>query len=173
MKTLRMALAAAGLIAAFSLRAATAGPAPRVEIVFDHPENFTDVKDSYSGTDKGRDAILGQIRDFIVRKATPMIPEGYRLTLTFTDIDLAGEYEPWRGPQWDGVRIVKGIYPPAFKFAYSVTDSTGKVVKKGSEFIRDLGFEFRSVLDRSDALHYEKEVLSDWLRSNLSGIRKA
>ena len=168
-----MALAAAGLIAAFSLRAATAGPAPRVEIVFDHPENFTDVKDSYSGTDKGRDAILGQIRDFIVRKATPMIPEGYRLTLTFTDIDLAGEYEPWRGPQWDGVRIVKGIYPPAFKFAYSVTDSTGKVVKKGSEFIRDLGFEFRSVLDRSDALHYEKEVLSDWLRSNLSGIRKS
>ena len=41
-----------------------------------------------------------------------MVPEGDKLTITFTDIDLAGDFEPWRGPQWDEVRIVKAIYPP-------------------------------------------------------------
>lgn len=173
MKTLRILMAGLGMAAALSLRAAPAAPAGRVEVVFDHPENFTDIKDQYQPTDKGMQAIMDQIRDYIVDRASPMIPAGYRFRITFTDIDLAGEFEPWRGPRWDMVRIIRPVYPPAFKFTYAVTDPSGKVVRQGSEFVRDLSFQFRTVLDTTDALRYEKQLLNDWIRFNLAGIKKA
>ena len=172
MKTLRLFSSILGFAAAGALHAG-AGPAPRTEVIFDHPEKFTDVKDSYSPSDKGRDAILGNIRSFLVHRTESLVPEGYKLTITFSNIDLAGDFEPWRGPQFDDVRIVKSIYPPAFKFTYSVTDRTGKVVKEGSEDIRDLDFQIRMPIDLSDPLRYEKDILGDWARSNLRDLKKA
>ena len=93
--------------------------------------------------------------------------EGCKLTVTFTDIDLAGEFEPWRGPQFDEVRIVKDIYPPGFKFAYTLTDANGKVLKEGTENIRDMNFQMRLLIDTNDTLRYEKDILTDWMRMTL------
>jgi Protein of unknown function (DUF3016) len=172
MKTLRLFSAVLGLFAACALRAAvSSSPAPRVDVVFDHPENFADVKDGEPSTDRGRDYILGQIRSYLVSRVSPMIPEGDKLTITFTDIHLAGSFEPWRGPMWSNVRIVKDIYPPVFKFTYGVTDSTGKVLRSGPVDIVDGGFQFRTVLDNNDTLRYEKAVLSDWATSTLRGLK--
>jgi hypothetical protein len=174
MKALRLLSIALGLSAACALHAADAArPGPRTEVIFDHPENFTDVKDGEFETDKGRDAILARIRDYLVKRTASLLPEGDRLTVTFTDIDLAGDFEPWRGPWWSDVRIVKPIYPPAFKFSYAVTDPSGRVVKQGSEDIRDLDFQMRSTLDASDSLRYEKDILDDWARSTLRDLKKA
>ncbi len=176
MKTLRLVSAFLGIVAAGSLRAGGASDtATRVDVVFDHPENFSDIRDSDPPTDKGQAYILHQFRDFLVSDATPLVPEGYKLTLTFTDIHLAGDYQPWRhmaALEYGTVRIVKDIYPPSFKFTYSVTDPSGAVVKKGSEEIRDMAFMYRTVLDTSDTLRYEKDILNDWVRFNLKGLKK-
>jgi hypothetical protein len=143
----------------------------RTEVVFDHPENFTDVKDRDLPSDSGRDEILSRISTFMVSRATPLLPAGDSLKITFTDIDLAGDFEPWHGPQWSDVRIVKEIYPPAFKFSWVVTDVSGRVVKQGKEDIRDLNFQTRVVLDTSDTLRYEKDILGDWTNSTLRGLK--
>jgi hypothetical protein len=170
MNTIRLFSAFLGL-AASALCASAANAVSRVDVTFDHPENFTDVKDRATPTDKGRDNILSNIRTFVVDHADRTLPEGYSLKMTFTDIDLAGDFEPQRGAQWDDVRIVKSIYPPAFKFTYSVMDASGRVVKQGTENIRDMTFDTRITLDRSDPLHYEKDILSDWIRSNLRNLK--
>jgi hypothetical protein len=173
MKTIRLFSAALGLLAAGALRASDPATPPRTEVIFVHPENFTDVKDSNTPTDKGRDAILADIRKHLVNRASSLVPEGYHLTITFTDIKLAGDFEPWRGPQWEDVRIVKDIYPPDFKFTYSVTGPSGQVVKSGSEDIRDMDFQMRLTLDTSDRLRYEKQILDDWAQKTLRDFRKA
>jgi|HubBroStandDraft_1064217.scaffolds.fasta_scaffold146527_2 DUF3016 family protein len=174
MKTLRLFSTALAMAAACALHAADAAKgAARTEVIFDHPENFTDVKDSNFPTDKGRDAILARIREYLVYCTSRLVPDGDKLTVTFTDIDLAGDFEPWRGPQWDDVRIVKAIYPPAFKFSYMVTDSAGRVVKQGAEDIRDMNFQTRVTIDTSDSLRYEKAILDDWARETLRGLGKA
>lgn len=177
MKTLFLTAAGLALFCAGSLRAAeapkAAKPAPKAEVVFDHPEKFTDVKDDYFPTDKGRDAILEQIRSCIAFQAGYLIPDGYLLRMTFTDIDLAGDFEPWHGPQWTSVRIVKSIYPPAFKFSWAVTDPSGKVVREGKEDMRVLEFEMTMTLDLQDPLRYEKAILEGWMRDNLRGLKKA
>ncbi len=170
MKTICLFSAFLGL-AASSLHATAANAVSRTDVTFDHPENFTDVKDRALPTDKGRDNILANIRSFIVDRADRILPEGYALRMTFTDIDLAGEFEPQRGARWDDVRIVKAIYPPAFKFTYAVMDPSGKVVRQGSENIRDMTFDSRITFDRGDPLHYEKDFLDDWMRSNLRNLK--
>jgi hypothetical protein len=171
MKTLHLMAAFIGFAAVLSA-ADSPRSTSRTEIVFDHPEHYTDVKDADLPTDKGRDAILERIRSFLVERADSTVPDGYTLKMTFTDINLAGDFEPWHGAQWDDVRIVKAIYPPSFKFAYEVTDSAGKVVKQGSEHLTDPEFLSRITLDRSDSLRFEKQILDDWLRSNLRDLNK-
>jgi hypothetical protein len=174
MKTLRLFSAALGIVAALALRASdTPAAAPRTEVIFDHPEKFRDVRDEFTPSDKGRDYILSEIRDHLVSRTAPMIPDGDKLTITFTDIKLAGDFEPWRGPEWDQVRIVKDIYPPSFKFTYSVTDPSGRVVKSGTEDIVDLNFQMRVTLDTTDPLRYEKQILDDWANGALRDLKKS
>lgn len=160
----RLAIALFGLVASPALRAADLAKAPaRTEVVFEQPEKFTDVKDSDFGTDQGRDALLERIREFILERAEKALPAGQKLLITFTDIDLAGEYEPWRGPQFSDVRIVKSIYPPRLKFSYQITDAAGQTIKAGREDLRDLAFDMRLTVDRQDTLRYEKDILRDWI----------
>jgi len=172
MKSLRIFSSVLGLAAAGALHAAN-DPAPRTVVVFDHPENFKDIKDAYVASDKGQESILSTLRGYLVHVTQRLVPEGYKLTVTFTDIDLAGEYEPWHSPMWQDVRILRDIYPPAFKFTYAVTDPSGKVVRSGSEDIRDVGYQMRVAIDTSDPLRYEKTILADWARSALRGLKGA
>lgn len=171
MKTIRLflILALAGAGAAFAGDKKV--PTSRVEVNFTDPENFTDVKDSSFGTEKGREAVLSEIREYITKRANKLLPAGQKLTITFSDIDLAGEYEPWRGPRADDIRIVKDIYPPRFKFTYKVTDAAGAVVKEGQENLFDLAFTMRLTIDRQDPLRYEKDILNEWMGGNL-GVKK-
>jgi len=172
MKTIRLllTLSLAGSAALFA--ADKKVPTTRVEVNFTEPENFTDVKDSSFGSEKGRDATLEEIREYISEQADKLLPEGQKLTVTFEDVDLAGDYEPWLGPRGDNIRIVKDIYPPRFKFSFKVTDAAGVVVKEGSKQLSDLSFQMRLTINRQDPLRYEKDMLSDWMRSDLR-VKKA
>ena len=42
------------------------------------------------------------------------------LDIKVTDIDLAGNFEPWHGPQSDQVRITNGLYPPRIAIEFRV-----------------------------------------------------
>lgn len=178
MKTHTLLTVAVGL-AAFGVLQAAPPPAQsapaRVQVVYTHPENFTDASsDSYNSA-SGRAEVLGSLKDFLVRRGGTLLPAGYRLSLDFTDIKLAGAYEWWHGPRFDDVRIIRSIYPPRFDFAYTVTDAAGKVVKQGQETLTDLNFQMNEglTLDRSDPLYIEKGLLGDWLRDTLAGLGHA
>jgi hypothetical protein len=172
MKPVRWLGLTLGLAAAGALNGATA-PAPRTEVVFDHPENFADIKDDYHPTDRGEEAILRRIRTFLIDRTKALVPDGDTLTITFTDINLAGKFEPWRGVGWENVRIYTSNYPPSFTFTYSVTDASGKVIREGSEAIREAGYLMDSTNDRIDSLRYEKDILYGWARAALRGLPRA
>lgn len=178
--TLLIALAITGPMSAGFAYAADSDQTPdpksqasRIDVVFKDPDKFTDAKDGGFSTDKGRDWILLEIKSFIETQASRYLPAGQKLQITFTDIDLAGDFEPWRTPPVNDVRIVKDIYPPRFEFTFKITDEkTGAVLKEGAENIRDLAFMSRLVIDRNDSLKYEKDMLKDWMRSELPAPKK-
>lgn len=163
MKRLLCFFALLGLTSAGSVRAGDV--VPRVTVAFFEPEKFTDVRDSALFNDSGRTTYLEQIRDHLREQAPHYLTEGQRLEITFTDIDLAGDFELWRGPQYFDVRMVRDIYPPRLEFTFRLLDATGKVVREARRSLIDLAFQLRSsVVSQHDTLRYEKSMLDDWLR---------
>lgn len=158
--------AAASLLAVGTPARVIAADEARVTVEFQNPEKFTDIKDSITGTDKGRDHYLKLIREVVETEANSLLRPGQKLAVTFTDIDLAGDYLPSMPSNRD-IRVIKDIYIPRMKLSYVVTDAAGAVVKEGKETISDLNFMQTMGLNRSDELFYDKAMLRDWLRRTL------
>lgn len=166
-----------GLSAAGALSAAdpTTPTDARVTVVFDHPEKYTDLKDDGMDQDNenGQKHYLPQLKEHLEKEAGRLLAPGQKLTVTFSDIDLAGDYEPWRGPQLMDVRIVKAIYVPRLTFTFQLADESGRVLSEGERKLVDLGFQMRITRSfNNDLLRYEKDMLTDWLRDELK-IRKS
>ena len=178
MKIIRYTLIALlGAAAMGGLRAAdnSNSNSSRVDVVFSHPDKFTDAARAQRGSDFGLDQNLAEIRHFVVSRAESMIPQGDKLTVTFTDIDLAGEYEPWRTPGRGGdVRIVKDIYTPKMDLSFKLTDENGNVIKQGTRHLTNMTF-MMDILPpdlRNEPLAYDKELLLNWLHNDFSNLRK-
>lgn len=138
-----------------------------VTVVFDHPEQFTDVKDAYMPTDKGRDAILSEIREFVIERASSYLQAGWKLDVKFTEIDLAGDFEPQLGPNYSNVRIMKDIYAPRIDLEFKITGADGKVLSEGKRKLRDQNYLQRLLPPGNDPLRYEKDILGDWLHDEI------
>ena len=142
------------------------GPS-RVEVVFFEPEKFLDVRDSYMGSDKGRDATLETLKEYLTTRGVRGLLPGQKLAITITEVDLAGDFEPWLGGQWGDVRIVKDIYPPRFSLVFRLTNVDGTVVKAGKRELRDMAFLMKLTMGfRDDPLRHEKALLDDWLSAD-------
>jgi hypothetical protein len=144
------------------------------EVAFFEPENFTDIRDSYTGSSDGaRSATLTELQHYLVRQATRYLAPGQKLSITVTDIDLAGDFEPGRGPQWDEIRIVKDIYPPRINLSFRLTDPDGQIVREGKRELRDLAFMMRLTMAfQDDPLRHEKALIDDWLSEEFRAPKK-
>ena len=148
------------------------GPS-RVEVMFFEPEKFIDVRDSYMGSDKGRDGTLETLKEYLITRGVRGLLPGQKLAITITEVDLAGDFEPWRGGQWGDVRIVKDIYPPRFSLVFRLTNVDGTVVKEGKRDLRDMAFLMKLTMGfRDDPLRHEKALLDDWLSADFRGEKK-
>jgi hypothetical protein len=157
-----------------ALAAENAAKSGQIEVKFHEPTKFTDIGDREDPSPAAREADLKDIRSYLTDQAPRLIGAGRRLEVTFLDIDKAGGFEPGRRPSTDDIRIVKVIYPPALKLAFRLTDAEGKVLKQGTRELRDLNFLQRlPLVDRSDPLVYEKNMLDDWLRDEFAFEPKA
>jgi len=143
--------------------------ASRVTVAFVQPDKFTDCKrSSWEGTSMD---LVNQLQQFMQATAERYVPPGRHLDIKVTDVDLAGEFEPQLGPQFDDVRIVKAIYPPRITLDFSVTDAKGAVVASGHREITDLAYQMRSAWPTDDYLRYEKDLLRDWISSEFQGLK--
>lgn len=148
-----------------ALAAATALSAGTSTIEWIKPDKYSDVGTSFGSTDKF-DQFKKEIESYMERVAEQELPDGSVLKLTVTNVDLAGEFEPWR--MNEDVRIVREIYPPKMRFSYTL-QKDGEVVSKGKESLSDIDFTFnigRRFFDQ-DQFFYEKEMLGEWVRNEL------
>jgi hypothetical protein len=156
---------------AFLLLSGCAASAPhdeaisRVSVSFVEPEKFTDARRAeLAPTSAG---VLRELEKFLIETGARYLPATTKLSILVTDIDLAGDFELFRGPQADQVRITKGLYPPRIMLEFEVIDGTAAVVRSGKRDLTDLNYQLRNVYPREDYLRYEKDILRDWLRAEL------
>jgi len=141
--------------------------AAETDIEWVNPDGYADL-----GTDFHDEVTLeqfqGELEPYIARIAERALPDGYQLEIKFTNVDLAGEYEPWRLN--NDVRIVRSVYPPKMSFEYKLFDSRGNLAKSGEETIIDPTFDFNvgRRFFETDGFFYEKELIGSWIRNDLA-----
>jgi hypothetical protein len=138
-------------------------PSSTVDIQYVQPSKFTDFNIYGRGYQWSASYFTSQISDDLRPALERKVPGG-KLTLRFTDIDLAGHY-PSRGGS--SVRVVRGqIRPARMSFAFVLQDSSGRTLANGTTRITDNSSPSSMAHPkRSSALYYEKRMLERWLRS--------
>ena|SRR5688572_1657249 len=180
MKKTSMLLPLAGLVAMLASGCASTAPSSgtptmytpatrasaelpsNVSATFQDPDRFTDARSSFGGgTDNG---YLDTLSDHLKRTAGRLIPSDQKLEVTFTDVDLAGDFQPGR-VQLNDVRIIKEIYRPRMTLHFKLTGADGTVLKEGDRTLADSYFMTNiNTVDRNEPLFYDKELLAYWVR---------
>lgn len=129
-----------------------------VSVEFESMDDYTDFGLSMNPTPSEQQMLAKQLRSEIERIASRYLPDDRHLSLTFLDINMAGEFEPRVAPGKNDVRVVRGIYTPSFLVSYQVTTPTGEVVSKGQRRISDTAFQAIINFRRDETLFYETEL---------------
>jgi Protein of unknown function (DUF3016). len=137
-----------------------------VTVTYDHPEQFTETRKLRAlAPQLAGDDYLKVLKSYIENRAGKMLPPGERLDIVVTDIDRAGNFEPWRRGTLREVRIIKDVYPPRIDLRFRLLDADGKTIREVTRKLRDPGFMSDSVnTSGSDNLRYEKALIDRWLR---------
>lgn len=150
-------------------RTAPRGDAP-ITVEFVNPEKYTDFGTRFQPTAEDQEGLAQQFRQGLRSIAQRYVPEGYHLTLRILNIDMAGDFEPIRGPSFSDVRIMKAIYPPSIHVEYRVTGPTGEVVSSGRRRMSDLAYQNLITIHRHDRLFYETELARDLVREIMTTV---
>ena len=162
---LHVLLAALALSGAPAM-AASAAPT-NVTVTYDHPENFTETKKVRAlGPQLASDDYLKTLKTYMEDRASKMLPPGEHLDIVVTDIDRAGNFEPWLPFPMSQLRIIKDIYPPRIDLHFRLLGANGKVIREGRRKLRDPGFMYDGLATpgNNDNLRYEKGLIDRWLR---------
>jgi len=94
------------------------------------------------------------------------------MSITFNDIDMAGDFEPWRGPALQDVRIVKDIYPPRIALDFSLKNAAGAEIAGGARRLTDMNFMnvIPVTVFMNDHLRHEKMLLFNWLSGEVARL---
>lgn len=154
-----LAGAAALLAAALALPFA-AHAAGQVQVKWIDPEKFADAGRGTLDRERTLDALAEHLKGLGQK-----LPDGQTLSIEVTDLELAGELEPF-GRFHQDVRVLRGRADwPRISLRYSLSDGT-RTLARGDADLSDPNYLFRSLRStRTGALAYEKRMLDDWVAS--------
>ena len=152
------------LVTASTLLCAAALPpahaAGNVEVQWLEPAQYSDAGRSTAERER-----VMQILGEHLQKLGRLLPYGQLLKLQVTDLDLAGEIEPFR---WHQLRVLRGGADwPRMSLRYALS-AEGRTLKSGEAQLQDMGYSFSR---RADDLGYEKRMVEQWFRAEFSGLR--
>lgn len=139
-----------------------------VAVSWADPAEFSEITRGRDRKETLRGTWVRELAGYLRDNAAGRLEPGEQLEVELLDIDRAGDYEPWRGPDAADIRITRDIYPPRITLHFRHLGAQGQVLAEGERRLTDHGFMSRSLAHRStDALRYEKQLLDDWLDREL------
>ncbi|MEO6154443.1 MAG: DUF3016 domain-containing protein [Thermomonas sp.] len=139
-----------------------------VSVHWNDPATFTEVRLSSNRWVASEGNWLEALAQYMRKRAEPKLTAGERLDLTIVDIDRAGQYEPWLGPNLQNTRIIRDQYPPRMTVQFRRYDAGGTVLAEGERKLTDPAFMLSASPGNStDPLRYEKRMIDSWLRREL------
>jgi Protein of unknown function (DUF3016) len=131
-----------------------------VTIQFVNPDKFTDFRIYGLDVQWSASFFARQIGDDLKPTLNQRFP-GSKLTLRFTDINLAYNYRV------SGRSVRRPIEPERMSLVFLLRDSSGRTLASGSTRITDTSSHNALARQRSgsELLYYEKQMLERWLKS--------
>lgn len=140
------------LCAALSPTAAWAGNA---SVSWVEPDRFSDI--GRNAVDRER--VLAQLGDYL-GKLSARLPQGQTLKVEVTDVDLAGEINPFGAWRWDDVRVLRGrVDWPRISLRWTLSAADGSTLRQGQDDLSDMAYFFRP---QPEHLGHEKRLLKRW-----------
>lgn len=171
---LSAALAAMLLAACATTPTASSGPGqlePQgpVSVAWSDPAGFSEITYGNDRIETLRGTWIRDLAGYLRDRAADRLGPGERLEVELLDVDRAGDYEPWRGPNASDIRITRDIYPPRIHLRFRHLDPQGQVLAEGERRLTDPGFLSRTAgsYRSTDPLRFEKRLLDDWLEREL------
>ncbi|MFT2090020.1 DUF3016 domain-containing protein [Paraglaciecola sp. 2405UD69-4] len=146
--------------------------ATQVEVQWQNPEDFRDVQSS-SGSRKRFEASTFKNLDEYLQELSRKLPEGSRLVMTVTDLDLAGQVFPASfvglGSGGSDIRVIKAVDIPRMNFNYQLMSSSGELIQESDVELKDMSFLNNANHHfRNEPLRYEKNMLKRWFDKEFS-----
>lgn len=172
MRMLRIALPAALAIAVSACagtepKTLAAGALPAdgpVSVRWQDPMQFSEVRFSADRWEATRSDWLQPLAQYLRDQAQSRLEPGQQLAVTILDLDRAGGYEPWLGPDYHRTRMVRDIYPPRMTVQFELRNADGSVASSGERKLSDPGFlTGASPIQSTDVLRFEKRMIDSWL----------
>ena len=150
-----------------------AASSSNVIITVVHPERFTDFRVQGRTEQEGAVKFAAEMMEAVAPTFAQQAPNS-TLVLQFTDIDLGGRYKPQRTRRFTNVRFYKnGHEPVRMYFDYTLADSSGRVLAKGSDSATDalyLGkYTSEPVKLPYEEFYFEKQTLISWIKNKIGG----
>jgi hypothetical protein len=147
-----------------------AAPTARVLVGFDNPKSFSDFRIYSLGESQTAKPFAAEMSKALAPIVAKKVPGG-TLSLTFTDVDLAGLQKPWLVPR-DKIRFIADSHPLRISFKYRLQDSSGRVVAEGSTGVTDtfnLGIYYdESIRLPYDEFYFERIAMERWAKNHLN-----
>jgi hypothetical protein len=136
-----------------------------VDVQWTDPAQFSEVRLSSNRREARRGTWVRDLAEYLRKRAADKLPQGDHLEVTITNIERAGDYEPWRSAQTDSIRYMSDIYPPRIDLDFKLVGADGGARAQGSRKLSDAAYLMGSPrVGDSDPLRYEKRLIDDWLR---------
>lgn len=152
------------------------GLAGTMQAEFENFEDFTDFSVYGLSETKTLRIFKAELEPVLEELAEKYLAEEETLNILFTDIDMAGDIQPWRNTSNADIRYIEAVYPPRLKFSYSLQNADGETIMEGEESISDLGFQMNTIAPiRNRYMHffYETTLLKDWMRKTFRDHNKS
>lgn len=140
--------------------------AATVNITWEDPESYRDVRATNESRKRFRERTFAKLDAYFTELAESL-PEEQTLTITVTNLDLAGQVWPASftglGFGANDVRVIDRIDIPRMTLSYSLSDESGETMSAKDVDIKDMGFMDRGIRrQRNEPLSYEKAMIKEW-----------
>jgi Protein of unknown function (DUF3016) len=161
------------LMMLFIAGSAFASSSPNVIITLIHPERFTDFRVQGRTEQESAVKFAAEMMEALAPAVAQQAPSS-TLVLQFSDIDLGGRYKPQLTRRFSNVRFYNnGREPVRMYFEYTLADSSGRVLAKGSDSATDalyLGkYTSEPVKLPYEEFYFEKKTLISWIKNKIGG----
>ena len=162
MKHTRLVVIAAAIgFSSLAFSSPTLSPATnKVEINWTNADKYRDLRSTTETKQVIQRRFFKEMGEYL-NQLSKQLPDGYKLVLKVTQVDLAGRIRFVNGQQ---VRIVKDIYYPNMTFSYKLTAPNGQLISAEEAQVKGKSFLLGSqhLPHKLKPFAYEKKMMENW-----------